>query len=267
MKNIVCGLGEIGSPIYRLLSKNHVTVGYDLDKSLMNQKEFDKYQSHETEFIHICIPFSKNFVKYSIELIKKFSPCAVVIHSTISPHTTEKLQSKSKIPIIYSATRGVHSRMLKDLQRYTKFFAIEKNAPKKTWAISNFSKLMKKCGIQTKQISSPITLELSKIVVDTSYYGWLINYAQISNVIAKKYGVDYDEMWSFSDDIHKFLGNRPKLFPGFIGGHCVIPNLELIDDKSLWEIDKINNFYTKKVKNAKSIAKKYVKGKQSYNKT
>jgi hypothetical protein len=39
-------------------------------------------------------------------------------------------------------------------------------------------------------------------------------------VIAKKYGVDYDEMWSFSDDIHKFLGNRPKLFPGFIGGHC-----------------------------------------------
>ena len=64
MKNIVCGLGEIGSPIYRLLSKNHVvTVGYDLDKSLMNQKEFDKYQSHETEFIHICIPFSKNFVK------------------------------------------------------------------------------------------------------------------------------------------------------------------------------------------------------------
>jgi hypothetical protein len=126
---------------------------------------------------------------------------------------------------------------------------------------------MKKCGIQTKQISSPITLELSKIVVDTSYYGWLINYAQISNVIAKKYGVDYDEMWSFSDDIHKFLGNRPKLFPGFIGGHCVIPNLELIDDKSLWEIDKINNFYTKKVKNAKSIAKKYVKGKQSYNKT
>jgi len=266
-KNIVCGLGEIGNPIYKLLSKNHVTIGYDLDKSLMNQKKFDKYQKYDTEFLHICIPFSKNFVKSSIELIKKFSPCGVVIHSTISPHTTEKLQTKTKIPIIYSATRGVHSRMLKDLQRYTKFFSIEKNAPKKNWAVSNFSKLMKKCGVKTKQISSPITLELSKIVVDTSYYGWLINYSQMSNVIAKKYGVDYDEMWSFSDQIHKFLGNRPKLFPGFIGGHCVIPNLELINDKSLWEIDKINNYYAKKVKNAKSISKKYVKGKQSYDKT
>ena len=47
----------------------------------------------------------------------------------------------------------------------------------------------------------------------------------------------------------------------------MIPNLELINDKSLWEIDKINNYYAKKVKNAKSISKKYVKGKQSYDKT
>ena len=115
-------------------------------------------------------------------------------------------------------------------------------------------------------MSNPLTLELAKILVDTSYYGWLINYAQLSDMIAKKHHVDYDEMWSFSDEIHKYLGNRPKMFPGFIGGHCVIPNLELIDEDALWQIDKINNIYTKKVKNAKSISKKYVKGKQSYSK-
>ena len=104
-----------------------------------------------------------------------------------------------------------------------------------------------------------------KIVVDTSYYGWLINYAQISNMIARKHNVDFDEMWSFSDEIHKFLKNRPKLFPGYIGGHCVIPNLELIDQKQLWEIDKINNFYSKNVPNVRSINKKYDKSKkQSY---
>ena len=44
-----------------------------------------------------------------------------------------------------------------------------------------------------------------------------------------------------------------------------IPNLELINEEQLWQIDKINNLYARKVKNAKSIAKKYVKGKQSYN--
>ena len=69
---------------------------------------------------------------------------------------------------------------------------------------------------------------LAKIICDTSYLGWLINYAQLSNMIAIQYGVDYDEMWNFSDEIHKILGNRPKMYPGFIGGHCVIPNLDLM---------------------------------------
>jgi len=168
------------------------------------------------------------------------------------------------VPVIYSATRGVHKRMLHDLKRYTKFFAIDKKLPKAKWASSHYVKLMKKCGIKTKQVSSPITLELAKIVVDTSYYGWLINYSQLSNMIAKKYNVDYDEMWSFSDEIHKFLGNRPKMFPGFIGGHCVIPNLTLIEDKNLNIINEINKTYLKKVKNSKLISKKYVKGKQSF---
>ena len=104
---------------------------------------------------------------------------------------------------------------------------------------------MKNCGIKTKKMSKPETLELAKIVCDTSYYGWLINYAQISNMIVKNYNVNYDEMWSFSDEIHKFLGNRPKLFPGFIGGHCVIPNLELLNVNSLSQINKINNIFKK----------------------
>ena len=40
-------------------------------------------------------------------------------------------------------------------------------------------------------------------------------------MIAIKNNVDYDKIWSFADEIHKFLGNRPKMFPGFIGGHCL----------------------------------------------
>jgi len=170
-----------------------------------------------------------------------------------------KLQNKIQAPIIYSATRGTHKRMLYDLKRYTKFFAIEKNAPRSKWAVLEYSKLMKKCGVKTKKMSDPVTLELAKIIVDTSYYGWLINYAQLSNIVATKYNVNYEEMWSFSDEIHKFLGNRPKMFPGFIGGHCVIPNLKLINNLTLDQIKKINNEYLKKNPNAKSIVKKYIK--------
>ena len=135
--------------------------------------------------------------------------------------------------------------MQDDLKRYTKYFAIEKNSPKFRWAIKNYSDSLKKCGIKTKRMSSPVTLELGKIICDTSYYGWLITYSQLSNVIAKEHDVKYDEMWEFAEEIHKYLGNRPKMFPGFIGGHCVIPNLELINEDSLFQINEMNEIFKK----------------------
>jgi len=263
-KDIVAGLGEIGSPIMKLISRATVVGGYDINPALRKKLTPKKHQLFKIKFLHVCIPFNESFEKNIIELVKKFNPQGLVIHSTISPGTTKKLQAKISIPIIYSATKGVHKRMLHDLKRYTKFFAIESQAPNKKWATREYANLMKKCGIKTKKMSNPITLELAKIVTDTSYYGWLINYAQISNMIAKKHGVDYDEMWYFAEEIHKYLGNRPKLFPGYIGGHCVIPNLSLINEESLWQIDKINNLYSQKVKNSKLIVKKYLKGRQSH---
>lgn len=262
-KDVVVGLGEIGKPIYKLLSKSSLTVGYDLNPKLMDGKKFTKYKNVNTRFIHICIPFSDKFIAQVKIICENFSPKGVVIHSTIKPYTTRTLQSILQIPVIYSATRGVHSRMITDLKKYTKFFSIEKTAPNQKWASNTYSKILKKVQIHSKKISSPITLELAKIVVDTSYYGWLINYAQLSNMIAQEHGVDYDEMWSFANEIHKFLGNRPKMFPGFIGGHCVIPNLDLIHNHTLNLIKEINDTYLKKLPKAKSINKKYDKSKKT----
>ena len=258
-KDVVVGLGEIGLPILKLLSKQNNVVGYDIDKKLMNNVKFTKFQDTQTSFLHIAIPVTQKFITNVIALFKKFSPECIVIHSTISPGTTEYLQKKMSIPIIYSATRGVHKSMLRDLKRYTKFFVISSNAPKKQWAASTYSKKMKSCGIKTQKMSKPETSELAKIICDTSYLGWLINYAQISNTLAQNYKVNYDEMWEFSDEIHKFLGNRPKMYPGFIGGHCVIPNLDLIHNHTLDLIQKLNTQYSKKVKNSKTIHKKYKK--------
>ena len=258
-KDIVAGLGEIGLPILKLISKKENAVGYDLDQKLMNKKKFLKFETTQTRFLHIAIPVNKNFNSNVLQLYKKFKPECIVIHSTISPGTTDVIQKKLDIPVIFSATRGVHRRMLKDLQTYTKFFAISKKAPKKIWATSQYQKTMKKSGIKTRQMSKPETLELAKILCDTTYLGWLINYAQLTNTIAIQHNVNYDEMWQFSDEIHEILGNRPKMFPGFIGGHCVIPNLELIQNQTLDLIKSINKKYSKKVKNSKTIYKKYSK--------
>ena len=255
-KDVVVGIGEIGKPILKLLSKDNIVVGFDLNPDLMDERKFERYQNLKTSFLHIAIPVTGKFINNVLKLYKKFQPECIVIHSTIKPGITEELQGKLPIPVIYSATRGVHKNMLKDLKRYTKFFAICSISPRKQWAISSFSKKMKLCGIKTKKMSRPITLELAKIICDTSYLGWLVNYAQVSNLIAKNYDVNYDEMWSFSDEIHKFLGNRPKMYPGYIGGHCVIPNLKLINNETLNLINELNEFYDKNFKNSRIIAKK-----------
>lgn len=254
-KDVVVGIGEIGKPIMKLISKSAFVVGYDINPKVIDKKSYTKYESMKTFFLHICIPFTKKFHTSVISLFNKFRPECIVIHSTVGPYTTKKLQELLPIPVIYSATRGVHKRMFYDLKRYTKFYAIESDAPRAKWASSVYSKLMKKCGVKTKKMSSPITLELAKILVDTSYYGWLINYAQLSNVIATQHNADYNEMWTFADEIHKFLGNRPKMFPSFIGGHCIIPNVYLINDKILHLIGEINSDYAKILKKRQSNVK------------
>ena len=244
-KDMVAGIGEIGKPILKLLSKDNIVVGFDLNPDLMDERKFERYQNLKTSFLHIAIPVTGKFINNVLKLCKKFQPECIVIHSTIKPGTTEELQGKLTIPVIYSATRGVHKRMIYDLKRYTKFFVISANAPRGKWASARYVKLMKQCGIKTKKMSKPETLELAKIICDTSYLGWLVNYAQLSNLIAIEHGVDYDEMWSFSDEIQEFLGNRPKMFPGIIGGHCVIPNLDLIHNQNLNLIKELNNLYGK----------------------
>ena len=137
-KDIVAGLGEIGSPILEIILKKEIAIGYDLNEKLMNKNEFKKLENIPTSFLHVAIPVNTKFDSNLVKLTKKFQPECIVIHSTISPGTIERLQTKISVPIIYSATRGVHKRMLKDIRRYTKFFAISNTAPRKRWAIHSF---------------------------------------------------------------------------------------------------------------------------------
>jgi hypothetical protein len=40
--------------------------------------------------------------------------------------------------------------------------------------------------------------------------------------------LDFDEAVDFLEDTHRLRLDRPVMFPGFIGGHCLIPNTELL---------------------------------------
>ena len=241
MTDLILGMGEVGSTLLELLSERGFScAGVDIDK-LKEKKILKTSQTKEPEFLHVCIPgesdeFAETVLK---QIIKNQNLKAVIIHSTVKPGTTKIIQDKIEIPVFYSPVRGVHKRFLEDFKRYTKFVACDLEIDE------NIKSEIKNRFKKIQWMKNTKTAELAKILVDTTYYGWLINYAQITKMICDKEGVDFDEMWEFSDEIQKILGNRPKMFPGIIGGHCVIPNLNLIDYDEVDEIKKINELYKK----------------------
>ena len=242
MTDIILGMGEMGETLFDLLvDRKFDCVGIDLDNT-----KCKKYSENEVirnpEYLHVCLPGElTGFTDIVLNWIHKIKNVQVVIiHSTVKPGTTKSIQEKSSIPILFSPVRGVHRRFLNDIKKYTKFISfddIEINSKIKIDLENRFEKI--------DWMSTTKTAELAKILVDTTYYGWLINYAQITKMICEKENVDFDEMWKFADEIHENLGNRPKMFPGIIGGHCVIPNLDLIEYENLDMIKKINEMYEK----------------------
>ena len=240
MTDIILGMGEVGETLFRLLEERNVdSIGIDVDSSkCKNYSKNDHIKN--PEYLHVCLPGElSEFMDITLNWINKIDGLEVVlVHSTVKPGTTKKIQKKSKIPVLFSPVRGVHKRFLDDIKKYTKFISSDKENidPKiKLDLEKRFEKI--------DWMSTTKTAELAKILVDTTYYGWLINYAQITKMICEKEGIDFDEMWKFADEIHENLGNRPKMYPGIIGGHCVIPNLNLIEYENMDIIKKINEMY------------------------
>src|SRR5260370_10266591 len=80
-------------------------------------------------------------------------------------------------------------------------------------------------GLKTKILSSAEATELAKLTETTSF-GVMIAWAQEVERYCDQSGQQYDEIVSFWEEI-KFFPSV-KYFPGIIGGHCVMPNIELL---------------------------------------
>jgi len=242
MTDIILGMGEVGETLFDLLvDRKFDCIGIDLDDSKC--KNYTENEIIENpQYLHVCLPGElEKFTDIVIEWINKIKNIqVVVIHSTVKPGTTKTIQERSSIPILFSPVRGVHRRFLDDIKKYTKFISFDG-----TEINSKIKKDLENRFEKVDWMSTTKTAELAKILVDTTYYGWLINYAQITKMICEKENIDFDEMWKFADEIHENLGNRPKMFPGIIGGHCVIPNLNLVEYENLDMIKTVNEMYEK----------------------
>ena len=244
MTEIVLGMGEVGQTLFDLLTERGfecVGIDEDASKSKNYSAGWEVSDIKDPMYLHVCIPGQlENFAAVVSGWISKFDGTKVVlVHSTVSPGTTKQIQKENEnVLVLSSPVRGVHRRFLDDVKRYTKFIGSDRGRPEPEIVTGLQQRFKKICWMSTTK-----TAEIAKILVDTTYYGWLINYAQITKMICQKEDIDFDEMWTFADEIHENLGNRPKMYPGVIGGHCVIPNLDLVEYDKIDMISAINEMY------------------------
>ena len=239
---VVVGLGEVGKPLYELISKHHKTVGIDISPPPADIKNVD--------VLHICFPFQiKDFVGETARYAELFTPKLVIINSTVAVGTTRAVAERTRIPVAYSPVRGKHARMLQDLQRYAKFIGAP-NRMSAEKAAGHFASL----GLNTKILSTPEAAEIAKLT-ETTFFGLMIAWAQEVERYADQFGGSYDEIVSFYEEIGFFP--PVKYFPGVIGGHCVMPNIELLKRFADSEIlDAIETSNRKKTERDAKIVRK-----------
>jgi UDP-N-acetyl-D-mannosaminuronate dehydrogenase len=226
---VIVGLGEVGKPLFDLISMHHHAIGVDISPPLGG--------IDAVEVLHLCYPFQiKDFVGECVRYIDLFKPKVTIINSTVAVGTTRLIAERSGTAVVNSPVRGKHAHMLDELCKYTKFVgAIDPAAGRQ--AAEHF----KSIGLKTRNLSSPEATELAKLT-ETTYFGLMIAWAQELERYCDQSGTKYEEIVSFYDEI-KFFPSV-KYFPGVIGGHCVMPNIEILrkfDQSVILEAIQISN--------------------------
>lgn len=208
---LVVGLGEVGGPLLEILRGAHQAVGRDLEDRAF----------HGVRILHLCFPYGPDFVSAAAGYVARYQPEVVVVNSTVVPGTTRAIEEAAGTPAVYSPVRGKHTRMTEELRHYRKFVA-----GSRAQAVTLVSDHFAAAGVTTQRMSSPESLEIAKLL-ETTYFGVLIAWAQEMDRFTASVGADYWEALGFFEEVGFF---PPVSFePGFIGGHCVMPNLELLE--------------------------------------
>lgn len=206
--SIIIGNGEIGQSLHKVL-------GGDITGITHEAKDYD--------IIHICFPYSPEFIDEVKRYQKLFNAKYTVIHSTVPVGTSRKCEA------IHSPCLGVHPYLEKSFLTFTKYLGGEK--------AGEVADYFRRHNIKVYVTDKSETTELMKILCTTKY-GVDIEYVKDVKRQCDKFRVPF-EMWTLWTEnynqgykkLDQEQFTRPNLIPNMqkISGHCVMPNTELLE--------------------------------------
>jgi hypothetical protein len=210
MKHLVIGLGEVGRAIQEIFECPGVDKGQAIEGTV--------------DIIHVCIPYSDEFVDTVRLFQQSYLPKYTVIHSTVPVGTSRECNA------IHSPIRGIHPHLYEGVMTFPKFLG--------GTDASEVADEFRKHGLKVILCDSQETTELGKLL-DTEYYRSCIEFTLRAKKLCDEKGVPFHEAYTLFNltynEGYTELGHpeyvRPTLQPIMrpIGGHCVMPNAKLIE--------------------------------------
>lgn len=223
MKKIgIIGYGEIGSSLHTVYKE------YEYEVSVLDPFIGIEDDLSNCHILNICIPFVDNFVDIVNNYIETLKPNLTVIHSTIEPGTTSKINGR----VCHSPVRGLHPNLSIGIKTFVKYISSEDENNS-----IEYQKHLTELNIKSFICKSTKTSEYAKLL-DTTYYGLCIAFHNEVASICEKENLDFTEVMTIYNQSYnegyKSLGKenvvRPVLYSsGKIGGHCVIPNAKILN--------------------------------------
>jgi UDP-N-acetyl-D-mannosaminuronate dehydrogenase len=226
---LIVGLGEVGYTLFELFreSGKFDVYGFDADERKMRKIVGEIEPPKKLDVMHICYPCpeQEEFVQTTLNYIRKFRPKLTIIESTVSPGTTQRIYELSKSTLVHSPIQGIH-KTLEAMKRDILFWGKYVGGATKE-AANTALKHFKKLGLKVKVLRTPVETELAKLF-ETTYRAWMIACFQEMHRISRHFGADFNEVVDMLEVIHRARFNKPLHYPDVIGGHCLIPNAELL---------------------------------------
>ena len=221
--NAIIGFGEIGQS----LASVYKTKGFNIMARDLN---FDNIVG-KVDILNICIPYSDQFVGLVSGFIYHYKPKLTIIHSSVRVGTTDIVTEKTGACVVHSPVMGVHPNLQKGIETFIKFIGYN-NTKSLLLAEEHFNMI----GIEHDSFFRTKSTEIAKLL-STTYYGLCISFHGEMLKLCKENYVSFDIINAWTENYntgYNLLGmsnvQRPNLTPpsGGIGGHCVVPNVELL---------------------------------------
>lgn len=210
MKHLIIGLGEVGSAIQKIFKADGLDIGV-----FPEQAQYD--------YLHICIPYSENFVQTVQDYQTKYSPKYTIVHSSVPVGTSRKVNA------LHSPIRGLHPNLYEGIMTFEKFIGGEQG--------SEVADEFRRAGLKVILCDTQEATELGKLL-DTEYYRACIEFTLRARDLCDKHNVPFHETYTLFNQTYnegyKKLGHSEYVRPVLqairkpIGGHCVVPNSKLL---------------------------------------